>query len=248
MKKKLNIHILLLLFPAVLSGQGFLVGFQSGVSSFGMTELKRFNEFVVGFSNLDAKPVHDYPSWFYYRANLAIDWKTFYIQGVYNTTSTGSRYSIYDYSGEYLYDTRIRAENPMVGFGVYLNKGPHLRFSLSNLVGRYDTELELQEYLTVSTINYYDETTDLAARNYCWEPALRCSWRKYFFQLSGYLGYLVQFEGEGLYPLENPDYHIKPGYAIKPVEPGWNGIRAGIEFSFFLSYKTIIYLWNENPE
>ena len=239
MKKLVHIYLLVLLFPAALSGQGLLFGFQSGMATFGMEDLRRYNEFIVGYTELDAVAVHDYPPWFYYRAKVAADWQKVYLEASYTWTFTGARYSIYDYSGEYLYDTKISGKTPMLGFGFYLNRGPALRVSVSNNVGRIATAILMEESLEIPAVINYDESIELEARNYCWEPGIRLSWHQSFFRLTGYLGYHIQFTGDGIYPLENPDYHIKPGYAVAPIEPGWKGIRAGIGFDFFLAYDEL---------
>ena len=103
-----------------LKSQEVYFGLESGLGSYCMKGMKDFNSTIFKSLPFEAKQVSNYPTYFYYQPLVAFHykWLTLGMKGGY--ISSGSRISSVDYSGDYLFDTRIRSLVPAVFIDIKL--------------------------------------------------------------------------------------------------------------------------------
>ena len=163
MKTKCIILILLLQITshAAVFSQELNINLESGLGSYKMNDLKELNDMVLESLPFDSKITENFPAYFYYKPSLILSFNKFINFGiVWSFQSTGSRVSRTDYSGEYLYDMKIRASSPglLIEFYYPIDK---FRISFSNEFGINYSKLNLKEYLRV-----YSETTRMRQAMY----------------------------------------------------------------------------------
>src|ERR1035437_7511902 len=83
-----------------LTAQKTIVGFDTGFGTYEMTQTKQILENSMNTNVLQPHRVSDFPGYLFFRPYLEIEYPYFNLGIAYTLMSTGSRYSIRDYSGE----------------------------------------------------------------------------------------------------------------------------------------------------
>ena len=155
---KISLLYFVMLFQLLrLDAQTTRFGFETGIGSFQMTDLKNEMIRVIQTNTLQPKVVSNFPNYVYFQPSITLcnnnrNW------GISLTLiSTGARASIRDYSGEYRYD------NNVIGYGTswfeelrfYNDKKFSLYFHSD--LGLLYSNLNLNEYFRIYNQVYTNE-------------------------------------------------------------------------------------------
>lgn len=220
--------LLFLLIPLSISfGQEVFLGMQSGMGWYKMEELSSFNARVARANPLYVRLVDDYPPYLYYQPCLSVNWERIEVGICYSFHSTGSRYSLKDYSGESLSDTRVSSRGPGALLNIRVIQLSNFRLLLYNEIGYLKTRLEMEESLYLGDEEVFDETYRFSSSDFYWEPGVKVEYPLASFLFEFNLGYARQFAGEGLYSLEDNYSGYLEVYGSQ-VHAGWSGLRLGL--------------------
>ncbi|MFH0755726.1 MAG: hypothetical protein V2B15_00375 [Bacteroidota bacterium] len=202
-----------------------------------MEVLKEYGHFVDRRIPIEAKIIEEYPPYFYYQPQISVHIRRFRV-GIANTwQSSGSRYSLKDYSGEYTFDTRIKMNAPALFFGVVINPDNRFQISINNEGGIIVSGLTLSEELTLDSRQVLSESFDFKSTNGFIEPGVRFAYGFGFLRaVEAYisLSYLRQFEGKGFHWTDDAEIYLYTP-ACGQINPDWSGYRIGIGLTVNLS-------------
>lgn len=233
-------NILLLILSSYCSiaySQDIELGIQTGIGTYNMKDLKGLNEVFFKSLPFQVKMISNYPSYFYYKPTFLLSFNKFRIGLQASYYSTGSRISSKDYSGEYLYDTRINCIAPSVygDFSLFQLFGK-CKVMLYSEGGVTFSQLSLKEDLTVDNENLTNSSYAFKSRNYYIEPGLKLE-----YQLSKLMnigldaGYFAQFGKNDFVSDKNEVLNNRN----ETIGPDWSGLRVGLSLSVSLPHKKV---------
>lgn len=225
---KYFILFLFLLFVQQSWSQSYKFGLQSGIGSYGMSDLKTLNEQVFPGIPFNTKLVSNFPSYIYYRPSVLM-YHDGYALGLVNTfQSTGSRISGKDYSGEYRFDMTISSNCPGIYFERPITSAHNLQFTYYIILGCSFTKLKINEYYKVLDEQLNNEDIKFKSLNFYVEPGFNLQYPVKTFSVGINGGYYVPFGNEALYTDNNKKHSLYNSKTNQPITPGWNGFRMGI--------------------
>jgi hypothetical protein len=209
----------------VTYSQDVKLGFQTGVGAYNMEGLKKLNSDVAFNLPFNVKIIENYPNYYFYKPKVELSYNAVSFGCSFSYYSTGSRISVKDYTGEYLFDSKIKAWAP----GFYGNirlfpKGKSYSISLYTEIGKTYTTLLLKEYFILDNTEVINTKEFFTSTNYFFEPGIKCSYSYKSLGVELSVGNFMQF-GSG--KLESTDglFIINSG---KEVKPEWDGFRVGL--------------------
>jgi hypothetical protein len=208
------------------------IGIQGGLGFYRMKELKGFNTSVYESLPFKADVISNYPPFFYYQAVFLLSYKKFSVGVQAGYSSTGSRISSKDYSGEYLFDASIHCWSPGLHLDISLATiGTKSRLSLYTEGGVAFSRLNMSESLTVYDQKYISSSYSFKVRNYYLEPGLKFR-HTIFYNISAELtaGYFIQSGKRDLRTDKN-EMILVGSHALNAE---WTGFRCGLAVMFFI--------------
>lgn len=237
MKNLFKIALILLLGSVSMKSfsQEWNIGIESGLGTFRMEDLKELNDVIIGSLPFNAAVTEEFPMYWYYKPSLTYKFsKTFTAGVVWSYTSTGSRISSKDYSGEYTFDNICRASSPGILFEAGIQSGK-FEFKAFSEAGMEFTKLKLKQSVTLNTETQEDLYT-FTSVNYYFEPGLRISYPVSAFRFSFNAGYLFDIK-KGDFSYEGDDNQILVISDSSEARADWTGIRIGLSATFVLFQK-----------
>lgn len=226
-------YIFLLLFlPVILSNnitaQITHLGLDMGYGTYEMSENKDVIESAMSANVLQPHCVSNFPGYLFFRPYIEIEYQYLNIGVAYTLLSTGSRYSIYDYSGEYKFDAQITghtvaafAETPIYSF-------KRLKFLVAVESGVIFNNMKLNErFQLTDTYNQQDEY-GFESINYFLKPYLKAEygiWKRLSANIV--VGYHKDLKADKMH-LEDDDTSVSEFVA------NWDGIRTSIGIAYRL--------------
>lgn len=232
---KKTLFIISIFFYSIAFSQNIEFGIQSGIGLYRMKELKGLNTIVLNSLPFQAKIISNYPPNFYYKPIFLLSIKKFNVGFQTLYYSSGSRISSKDYSGEYLFDTKIRCIAPSI----------YSDYFLFSLFGKYRLSLFSEEGITFSTLNLMgaitvnnQDTLNLSSiyntMNYYIEPGLKFGYKIFrFVSLELNTSYFFQI-GNNIFKTEENEI-INPFYGT--IGTDWNGLRVGLSILVTIPLK-----------
>jgi len=210
------------------------IGIQTGIGMYRMNELKGFTTSVYQSLPFEAGITSNYPPFFYYKPVFLLSFKKFNVGIQASYSSTGSRISSKDYSGEYLFDTKIHCLAPGLHADLSLfSIRTKSKVYLYSEGGFAFSRLELSESLTVYDEELLNSSYSFKVRNYYIEPGLKFGYTIYrFISAEITAGYFIQFGKRELKTDEN-EMILEDNHAI---HSDWTGLRCGLSIIFFIPY------------
>ncbi|MDP4291486.1 MAG: hypothetical protein Q8908_10435 [Bacteroidota bacterium] len=225
---KLFLILALIVSTIALKAQIIYIGVGGGGGTFQMNSVKEFNQSIV--NQLPFTPVvkDNFPPYFFFKGEVICALPKNLSLGIdLSTTSTGSRFTLADYSGKYTLD------NIQNGFFtglklLYGNGAGYLKgFNISLESGTAFSKMMVNEDLKVGQESQKDNM-DFSAMGFFVQPGLCyyldigskvkvCANVSYYFGIEK--GY--HLPGERKQILLDQDSRI-------PIKPQWDGIRVGI--------------------
>ena len=229
---KLYMVISALVLSGGLKSQEIYFGLESGIGSYSMKGLKDFNSIIFKSLPFEARQVSNYPAYFYYQPLVAVhyNWLTLGVKGGY--ISSGSRISSHDYSGDYLFDTRIQSFVPAVFTDIKLFTILGKISFLADLEGGIlYSKLGVSEKFTMNSQLVTDYSNSFSSKNYYLEPDVKISYNlKESLLIQFNAGYAFQF-GKKVFVSSGNEIL---GTYYKTYGPDWTGIRVGISLIYVL--------------
>ncbi|MEZ5072989.1 MAG: hypothetical protein R2751_19100 [Bacteroidales bacterium] len=222
--------VIVLLFFVQLSAHGlsqvFFLQTQGGFGGYGMEELREWNEWYLSRLPIQAEAVDEYPGRVEYKFAMGVSWDFADVGFSYGVRSTGARYSMADYSGEYRCDYILNGFGPGLLAQLRLGSFGDFQLLLSNDLALLDTKLVLDESLVLWEEEVYQEDMTIRSKDVIWEPALRLRYPMHPLAFDLYLGFASQINGDGLFWTASTNtYPLMMGQ--DPVHAQWNGVRFG---------------------
>jgi len=213
-RNRIPLLLLLLAFCSAAFAQNIKFGVQLGIGTYSMTKLKELNTSVLESLPFEAKIVSNYPPYFYYKPAFLFSFYRMNIGLKATYYSTGSRISSKDYSGEYLFDSKVSCLAPGVYADFYLFRiFKDCRVAVFSEGGIIYSKIEFKESLIVDNEEIINKSFDDNFKEYYVEPGLKFEFRVHpAIMLELNTSYFVQFTGEGL---------VSKG-------PDWRGLRLGL--------------------
>ncbi|MEI6434561.1 MAG: hypothetical protein WCP32_06940 [Bacteroidota bacterium] len=217
MAKHLYLHLLCLFLPLIIFGQQIEISVATLYAGNNMSDLKKMNEDAISQSPFETKVVNDFPAWFVFRASVAIViYEHFKVGVVYNHSSTGSRVSSADYSGEYKFDILARGNSVglLLGYKVFRYKKLDIQFNA--IIGAMLSSCSFNEDLQVYGLRQSDALS-MKSASLCINPEVGIN---YWFGILGagvFGGYQYDFGGT-----------LNVSGQKTTLSTNWSGFRVGI--------------------
>jgi hypothetical protein len=225
--------VLLLKSPFIVA-QEIHLGCQWGKGAYYMEHLKSFERQLVGEIPGAKQKVADYPPYWFYQPSISINWYRLSLGMAVGIHTTGSRYSLIDYSGEYRFDTRIKGSTFGTVLKFMINPKHPVNISLCSKAGIISSKADMMEYFVVDEQVLIDESVNSRSRNYYLEPGIEISCPIYFVIVAVQAGTFVQFGGNGLHGIyEGQEFEFSDYNG--PVKPEWQGYRISGSLTFNLN-------------
>lgn len=220
-------HILLLnllvLVCSICNAQNLKLGFQTGIGTYDMGDLKDFNASVFNSLPFKAKFISDYPAYFYYKPSLVVSFNKMDIGVLGILNSTGSRISSKDYSGEYRFDTKVRGLGPGFVMNYYLvSLKDKMKLKMYLEGGVLFSKLEIKEDFTFGGEEIENSSYTFQTVNYYTEPGLKLEYSLHpAIDLALNAGYCVHLDRETF---------ESDTEGMLTFGPNWSGLRLGLSF------------------
>ena len=232
MKKLILTVLLAALGLGNILSQEFKIGFNTGIGSFAMKDLKSINTDIISSLPFDAKVVSDFPVYFFYEPNFHLNIKRIELGLLYTYQSTGSRASAKDYSGEFRFDMKTGSNSFGLSVGYDIWAKDKNKLAVNSTFRIMFSKLKMSEYFAVMDSVLVDNSADFNSKNYSMEPGLTFTRSfSHYFSMALNAGYLFCFGAQPFRSLENSDYILHLPGSDKEVKPDWNGFRLGLTFS-----------------
>lgn len=229
--KHILLFYLLAIFCSVSYGQNMKLDFQTGIGTYDMSDLKDFNASVFKGLPFQAKKIADYPAYLYYKPALLLSFNKCEI-GVQGTfLSTGSRISSKDYSGEYLFDTKLSGLGPGMVFNCALfSVKDKFRVWMSLDGGVLFSKYSMKENFTFGEEEINNTKYHFKSVNYYTEPGLKLEYKcRPAISFAMNAGYSFQLD-KSTFESET-DQKLNFG-------PDWSGLRLGLSVSIYHPMQT----------
>ncbi len=200
--------------------------FHIGYGYYQMEELRLYNQQRINQLPIDPVPVEDFSPFIYFKPSFNLLWNKYEIGLTWIRRTTGSRYSLKDYSGEYLLDTRITSTGPGVAFNYCVNPRHPIHLYFGNEIGLIASKATIEEVVYIFDNKITDDQIHLKSRDFSWEPGIKVTYPLFEFQFHLYAGYGFLLKGKGLHTKQGGEkFYIKQ--RGENVHAGWNGFRWG---------------------
>jgi hypothetical protein len=233
MLKKLILVTSIVLLSIITNAQKLSVGFQAGVKTYSMNDLKTFNQGLQTQIPFDTKVVSDFPPFFYYKPSLSIDINSLRVGAFVSFQSTGSRVSGKDYSGEYRFDMIVSSYIPGLFIEIPIFKENAWWISTNASVGYVSSTLKMHEQLTLFEEDAISDKYTFSGNNWLVElgTSLNYSLNK-SVNLALNIGYSFQLGDQPFYYKEK-DNTLRDIVTYNEVKPNWNGFALGLSTYFY---------------
>jgi hypothetical protein len=135
-----------------LTAQKINIGYDIGYGTYEMTEIKHILETSISSNVIQPHQTDNFPGYIYFRPYLSAIYKHFNIGVSYTLMSTGARYSIHDYSGDYKLDAQIVGNAVGIFFELPIYTSERLKFLIATEGGIIFNKINIKESLQLNDI------------------------------------------------------------------------------------------------
>ena len=232
--RAVNTCLFVFLFSSAVSAQQVHFGFHTGLGTYQMEELKSFNNNYIHQLPFEAVCVDNYPPWIYYKQSLGLAWDRIMTGVSLGFYSTGARFSIADYTGEYQFDSKVKSAGPGIWFGVIGNPLNKFKMIFTGEIAFLKTKLVIDESFDLFEASEVDDSYEFKSWDTIIEPGVKFQYPVSFFLFEYYLAYAMQISGKGL-ARNGPSVKYELYIQGETANPGWNGLRTGLGILINLS-------------
>jgi len=209
-----------------LSAQKTHFGFDTGYGTYEMTEIKHSFKSSMNANVFKPHCVSDFPGYIFFRPYLEIEYQYLNIGIAYTLMSTGTRYSIYDYSGEYKFDAQIVGNSAGVFAEIPVYSFKSLKILLAAESGIIFNKMKLDENIQLKEIFQQQDDYNLTSNNIFVKPYLKAKYKIWKNLSSNILiGYHKDIFAKKMH-LEDDNL------SVTELIADWDGIRTSIGISY----------------
>lgn len=225
-------YILILFMPLLLltnsTAQKAYFGFDIGYGTYEMTKNKEIIESYMRSNELQPQCVSNFPGYLFYRPYIGIEAQRLNVGIAYTLMSSGSRYSLHDYSGEYRFDAKNigHAFSAFAETPIYLLKG--LRFLIAAEGGIVYNRMNLNETFQLGDTYNQQDDYDFESFNVFIKPYLKVEYgisKRLNANVS--VGYHKDLKANNMHLTEDD-------MSDSDFVSDWDGIRTSIGISYRL--------------
>ncbi len=230
MRKIIVIAIILAGIMSSANAQAWKIGFESGIGTYRMDQLKKFN--AAWDLPFDAKLVSDFPAFIYYQSSIhrILNKSSLGLSVAFQ--SSGSKISRKDYSGEYYFKNTVYSSSLCVNYEKLITSYKNVNFNVYSEAGVIYSFLVMREFLQINNTDISNDLNELVAFNYIFEPGINFSYQFSKISLGLNMGYAVQLGKEAFHLRgEKEAFLIQPETGDK-VTPNWTGMRVGLSVGY----------------
>lgn len=219
---------MLLLFPCLSFGGGIKIQLQGGLGSYSMADMKDLDRFITNQITLPLHQTNNFPSYWFYKGALLFNINRNLSFGpMYAFHSTGSRYSLADYSGQYYFDDLVQAHSLGVTFNYLMTTDFNLNWGFYLDGGMSFSKIKFKEHLELVDIeNQMNDNSYAKETSFFVEPGICFSYPIKFIEPGIHIGYLFPVSHKGLKENESEQYFYLPDG--EKAKTGWNGGRVSL--------------------
>lgn len=216
-----------------LNAQDLKISFQTGYGFYNMSTFKDITKDANENLAFETKIISNYPPYIYYQPMFILTINRLDIGVLYLFQTSGSRISSKDYSGEYLFDSKINSNGPGIILGYKIKKYENISIALNVQVGYTFNTLKFNESLKLDDQIVSEDENKFTSQNPYFKPNLDISYN--WNRLSGSinLGYFKEFLRNN-YTLEGARENEIPVETKFTESDIWDGMRIGISFSYII--------------
>ncbi len=213
------------------NAQDIKVSIQTGYGFYNMSSFSNITDDIYENLPFESKIISNYPPYIYYQPMFIFTINRLDIGVYYLFQTSGSRISSKDYSGEYLFDSKINSNSSGIILGYRIKKYENISIGLNVQVGYTFNTLEFHESLKLNEQILSEDENTLTSQNPYFKPNLDISYN--WNRLSGSinLGYFKEFLRNN-YSLEGArenEILVETKFTESDI---WDGFRIGISFSY----------------
>ncbi len=212
-----------------VEAQTVKLGFESGVGTYLMSDLKNYMSETISGNILQPKIVTNFPPYLYFQPSISFCNEKSNWGFNFSIMSTGSRASIRDYSGEYKYDNKLAAFAPAFfeEYQIYNNNQVSVYFHAS--VGMLYSKLHMSEYFKVNNEEFQDLSIDLMSIGFFAKPVIKATYPiNRNLNIEGNIGYHFDIHNGAFVENTDPVTYFRYALFHYGLKPKWNGIRLGL--------------------
>ena len=223
-------YLILLFLPILLlnnlHAQKTNFGFDTGFGTYQMTDIKQFLENSMKTNVLQPRCVSDFPGYLFFRPYLAIEYQHLNLGIAYTLMSTGSRYSIHDYSGDYTFDTQILGNTAAVFAEIPVYSYERFKFLIAAESGIIFNKMNLNEMLQLTDMYQRQDNFNLTSINIFIKPYLKA---KYEIWKGISTNILIGYHKD---IIANKMHFEGDNFSTFNFIADWDGIRTSIGISY----------------
>ena len=209
-----------------LTAQKLHLSFDTGYGTYQMTGIKNILEKSMEMNEIQPHCVSNFPGYLFFRPYLTIEYRYSNIGIAYTLMSTGSRYSIHDYSGEYKFDTQIIGRTVSIFAEIQLLSYDDFKLLVATEIGIIFNTMNLSEDIQLSDISHQQNGYNLRSINNFAKPYLKAVYKiRQNVSANISFGYHVDIIANRMH-LEGNNSSVTGFYA------DWDGIRTSIGISY----------------
>jgi len=229
MKRRIFYFIVLFQITNNLMAQTTKFGFETGIGSYQMTDLKTYMNNAIQDNILQPKIVTNFPAYLYFQPSITFCNKLMNWGFNFAIVSTGARASMRDYSGEYRYDNKVVGFAPAFFEEFLLYKKEKLSLYLHADVGLVYSNVQLSEYFIVNTQEYSNESIKLMSFSLFAKPVIKAIYPiNDKLNIEANIGYHFDIYSGPLVQETDPITYFRYALFQSGQKTQWNGIRIGL--------------------
>lgn len=206
---------------------------QCGVGTYSMSDLKMFDLQVLQQVHLPLVQTENFPPYAFIKGAVMYGINSMFNVGpIYSFNSTGSRYSLSDYSGSYYYEDLVQAHSVGISFVYY--RETHMRITLGAYIdgGVSFSQVQFTQHFELDEIDIEEANHVFANETrYFIEPGIRLGYPIKNIEPGVVMGYNIPLGNNGLEEKDSEQIlYLRNG---DKVNSDWNGFRV----SFSIAYK-----------
>ena len=209
-----------------LTAQKIHIGFDTGYGTYEMTKIKDIIENSMRMNVLQPHCVSNFPGYLFFRPNLKVEYKYLNVGVAYTLMSTGSRYSIHDYSGEYKFDTQIVGNIAAAFVEVPIYSFNRFKFLVAAESGVIFNKMKLDETVQLTDMDSFHDDYQFKSINVFVKPYVKAEY-KIWKNIS--INILVGYHKD----INANKMHLDGGNRrISDFTANWDGFRTSIGLSY----------------
>jgi hypothetical protein len=159
-----------------LTAQKTYVGFDTGYGTYAMTDIKHVLENSMNTNVLQPHRVSNFPGYLFFRPYIEIEYQYLNLGIAYTLMSTGARYSIHDYSGEYKFDAQITGNTGGVFVEIPVYSCRKFKFLIATESGIILNKMKLDESMQLTNIYHQQDDYNFTSINIFVKPYLKAEY------------------------------------------------------------------------